>query len=265
MEENEKNNKTPEKMDFQSRFRFKCHPGVGCFTTCCADVTIFLTPYDVVRLKNRLGLTSGDFMEKYTHLLIKERQIIPIVVLKMSENEQKSCPFVTEEGCTVYSDRPWACRMFPLDVDQDEKFSIIAKPEKCFGLLEEDEMRVIEWLEDQGVMDYQRVNNYYAEITSHPKLTEIDVTNEQVKQMIYLASYDLDRFREFVLNGRFMDLFEFEDDMAERVRVDDTELLRLGLDWIKFGLFAEKTLKLKAEVLEAKKRGKPLPVGKKKK
>jgi len=247
------------KMTFQDRFRFRCHPGVKCFTTCCANVTIFLTPYDVLRLKNRLGMNSGQFLERHTHLLTKGRQIIPLIVLKMSDNEQKTCPFVTPDGCTVYSDRPWACRMFPLDVDQDEKFSVMASPDRCFGLKEDQEMRVIEWLEDQGVIDYQRANNYYAEITSHPKLKELDVTNDQVRQMVYLAAYDLDRFREFVLNGRFLDLFEFDEDFRERIRVDDTDLLKLGLDWIKFGLFGQKTLKVKPEVLEMKKRGQAGP------
>ena len=68
--------------------------------------------------------------------------------------------------------------------------------------------------------------------------------------MVYMAAYDLDRFRNFVLKGRFTEMFEFEDDLLERVRVDDTDLLKLGLDWIRFGLFGEKTLKIKPEVLE---------------
>jgi Fe-S-cluster containining protein len=243
-----------KKLDFQSRFQFRCHPGVGCFTNCCADVTIFLTPYDVLRLKNRLGLNSSEFMEKHTHLLTKPDQIIPLVVLKMSDDEGKKCAFVTDEGCTVYEDRPWACRMFPLDVDNEERFSIIAKAEKCFGLLEDGEMRVIEWLEDQGVMDYQRVNNYFSEIANHPMIKELDVTNDRVRQMIYMATYDLDKFKEFVLGTRFRSMFDFDEDFLERIRVDDTELLKLGLDWIRFGLFGEKTLKIRPEVLEAQKR-----------
>ena len=257
MSQSKNENKGRPKMGFQDRFRFECHKGVECFTTCCADVTIFLTPYDVLRLKNRLKIGSGEFMERYTHLLTKEKQVIPLVVLKMSDNEQKTCPFVTPDGCTVYEDRPWACRMYPLDVDPQEIFTIIATPERCLGLREDREIRVVEWLEDQGVMDYQRVNNYYAGITSHPKLKDLDVTNDQVRQMVYMASYDLDKFREFALDSRFMDLFVFDDDFPERIRVDDTELLRLGLDWIRFGLFGEKTLTVRPEVLEAKKRGRP--------
>ena len=254
MNQNKKDTPAGDKMDFQSTFRFRCHPGVKCFTTCCADVTIYLTPYDALRLKNALGLTSGEFMERHTHLLTREGQVFPAVVLKMSDNEGQTCPFVTEEGCTVYQDRPWACRMFPLDMDEQEAFSIITDADRCKGLLEEDTMRVIEWLEDQGVFDYQRVNNYYSEMLTNPKVKELDITNERIRQMIYMATYDLDRFREFVLGSRFTKMFEVDEDLVEKVRVDDTELLKLALDWIRFGLFAEKTLKVRPEVLEAQKK-----------
>lgn len=259
MDENKQETPSAPKMTFQDRLRFRCHPGVKCFTTCCADVTIFLAPYDVLRLKNRLGITSDEFMERFTHLLTREKQIIPLVVLKMADNEQKTCPFVTPQGCTVYEDRPWACRMFPLDVDHEEKFSVIATPSKCLGLNEDDELRVVEWLEDQGVMDYQRVNNYYSEITCNPKLKDMEVESDKVRQMVYMAAYDLDRFRKFVFESRFLDMFEFDETFKEQIRVDDSELLKLGLDWINFGLFGAKTLKVKPEVLEAKKRGKPGP------
>jgi len=43
-------------------FQFNCNPGVSCFTQCCQDVTIVLTPYDVLRLKNGLKISSGEFM-----------------------------------------------------------------------------------------------------------------------------------------------------------------------------------------------------------
>ena len=49
-------------MPIHGTFNFKCSPGVGCFTRCCGDVTIVLTPYDILRLKNRLGIGSEDFI-----------------------------------------------------------------------------------------------------------------------------------------------------------------------------------------------------------
>ncbi len=45
-------------------FTFACHKGLECYTSCCRDVTIMLTPYDVLRMKKALGLTSNQFLEK---------------------------------------------------------------------------------------------------------------------------------------------------------------------------------------------------------
>ena len=88
-------------------FAFRCHPGISCFTQCCRDVTIALTPYDVLRLRKALGISSYEFLEKYTLIIPKKNRLIPLVVLKMND-EDKKCPFVIEEGCRVYQERPWA-------------------------------------------------------------------------------------------------------------------------------------------------------------
>ena len=106
------------RMDPDHPFNFKCYRGVSCFTECCQDVTIALTPYDVLRLKRGLGIRSDEFIDKYTINLSRKKQIIPFVILKMNEDDKK-CPFVNkEEGCSVYEDRPWPCRMFPLDMNE---------------------------------------------------------------------------------------------------------------------------------------------------
>ena len=39
------------------RFRFRCHPGIGCFNRCCRNLNLFLYPYDVVRIKQSLGIS----------------------------------------------------------------------------------------------------------------------------------------------------------------------------------------------------------------
>ena len=46
----------------QDTFRFSCSPVVVCFNECCRDLNQFLTPYDILRLKNHLGLSSGEFL-----------------------------------------------------------------------------------------------------------------------------------------------------------------------------------------------------------
>ena len=48
----------PRKLTPESRFKFRCHPGISCFTECCGKTTIILTPYDILRLKNRLNMKA---------------------------------------------------------------------------------------------------------------------------------------------------------------------------------------------------------------
>ena len=126
-------------------FKFRCHPGVSCFTGCCRDITILLTPYDVLRLKKGLGISSDQFLEEHTIIIPKKGLLIPMVVLKMNETD-KRCPFVTDEGCTVYHDRPWPCRMYPLDMNSDGTFSLITDSSHCLGLNEEDINKALAFL-----------------------------------------------------------------------------------------------------------------------
>ena len=48
------------------RFSFACHPGVSCFNVCCGDVNIFLTPYDILRLRRKLGITTDELLDNHT-------------------------------------------------------------------------------------------------------------------------------------------------------------------------------------------------------
>ena len=47
-------------------FRFECHPGVACFTRCCRNADMYLYPYDIIRMKERLGISSDEFLKKHT-------------------------------------------------------------------------------------------------------------------------------------------------------------------------------------------------------
>jgi len=104
----------PVQLTKDSRFKFRCHPGVPCFTECCGRTTIILTPYDILRLKNRLRLKSGDFLKAYTRTASHDKSGLPMVIMDMPRFEGR-CPFVRPvTGCTVYSDRPATCRYYPI-------------------------------------------------------------------------------------------------------------------------------------------------------
>jgi Fe-S-cluster containining protein len=250
MKESKDTNKGQEslRMDADHVFQFNCYPGVPCFTQCCQDVTIVLTPYDALRLKNSLGIPSDEFLDKYTIILSKENRLIPMVVLKMDE-KTKRCPFVTDNGCRVYEDRPWPCRMFPLDVNDDGTFRFITDASRCKGLNEDERSRISEWLIGQGVPIYDEINRLFSEVTNPLRAQDLDIDNPKIFKMVFMSLYNLDKFRDFIFKSTFLDRFEMDETTIEKIKRSDIELLKFAFDWIKFGIFGQKTLQVKPDAV----------------
>lgn len=84
-----------------SPFSYVCH---AC-RRCCHDKIIQLNPYEVARLAGNRGMSTTEFLPRYT-----ERSG---TVLRRTE-EDGACVFLTPEGCGVHPDRPLVCRLYPL-------------------------------------------------------------------------------------------------------------------------------------------------------
>ena len=110
-------------------FCFACQKERPCFTTCCANLKLVLTPYDILRLKTRLQLTTGR----------------PTNVLKKLGNRQL--------------------------------------------------------------------------------------------QMYYMACYNLDEFRRYILESSFRQRFDLAQATWQRLAVDDVDLLTFAAHWLEFALF----------------------------
>jgi Fe-S-cluster containining protein len=248
-------------LGLNDKFKFLCHKGLKCFNQCCKDVNIFLTPYDILRMKNSLKISSTEFLKRYTNTIMAEDWGLPDVVLKMRDDEDKTCPFVTKEGCTIYQDRPWPCRIYPLQPETSKKldkqggefYTIIRKP-FCLGFDEHKEWTVKEWKQDQEINIYIQMEMPFKEITLDKRLEKEKILNEDIRKMFYMACYDLDRFKKFVFETKFLNIFEIDEETVKRIKMDDVELLNFGFKWIKFGLLQGDTLKIRKEVLEAKRR-----------
>ena len=241
-------------------FKFGCHPGVSCFKQCCGNVNVFLSPYDVLRMKNRLGMKSSDFLEKHALLPVQKDMKTPVVVLRMNDDEAKTCPFLTDGGCGIYSDRPWPCRMYPLgmaaqkdtpDGWRGERFYFLMEEEACKGFGEAREWTVNEWLENQGIDEYDHWGEQYKELTLHEFFETGGVLSPEKLHMLFTACYDLDKFREFVFGSTLLQRFDVDEDFVDEIRGDDEALLRFASQWLRFSLFGEDTVRLKAGVEEA--------------
>ncbi len=246
----------------ESTFRFRCHKGISCFNECCGDVNIFLTPYDVLRLKNRLGISSTEFLRKYTITPFDKKLKYPVILLQMGDDEKKKCPFVSEEGCRVYEDRPWACRMYPVGLASpgessqalDKEFYFLLQEDICQGFKEDTEWTIREWLHDQGIDEYNKMGEYFKELTTDKFFLEGGTLTPEKVEMFFMACYDVDRFRKFVFESSFLKKFEVDPSTVEKIKTDDVALLEFGYRWLRFALFGEETMTVKEEIIEDKRK-----------
>jgi len=233
--------------------RFRCAPGIACFSSCCRDVNIFLSPYDILRMKTRLKLPSTAFLERHARTLLPGPGKIPVIQLVMREDD-KRCPFVTSEGCSIYEDRPWACRMYPLDKSEETgEYEFMVSEERCLGRKEPVEWVIGDWLADQGLPPYEEMDERFKTVTQYPRLLEAGIDQPQVQKMFRMACYDLDTFRRFVFETRFLKIFDVEPEIVEQIRTDDLALLELALRWLRFGLVCGDVLPIKEEYAKKKK------------
>ncbi len=245
--------------------QFRCHRGVACWNKCCHGADITLTPGDVPRLSKRLEIEPTEFLETYTVPAIWEKADLPVAKMKMGGEEGKGpCPFVSEEGCTVYSDRPVTCRYYPLglvslklkDTEDKEVFQFLVREAHCCGHDEDKVQTVDEFRVDQGLEDYENVNQGWIDIlmksaswatVGGPFHREM---SPQVKQMFFMVSTDVAKFRQFVFGTRFLDTYEIDPEAVEIIKTDDAALLLLGFDWMKNVMFKEPTIAMRETVLQ---------------
>jgi Fe-S-cluster containining protein len=245
----------PVRLGPDSKFNFKCHPDVKCFTKCCRGINIILTPYDIIRLKNRLGITSDEFLAVYTTPRLMEKTDLPVVTLKLLDDDLQSCPFVRDDGCLVYQDRPTTCRYYPLgvaslsnkeDVD-DRAFYFFVNEPHCLGFEENEQWTVDRWRQDQGVDIHDEINAEWTDLVVRKRSFPPNMKwTEETKRMFFLASYNIDPFRQFVFESSFLKRYEVDPATVEKIREDDIELLRFGMRWLKWLLFKQGDFKLKA-------------------
>jgi hypothetical protein len=242
------------RLDAKESFCFGCHAHLPCFTDCCADINILLTPVDVLRLSRRLGMSTTEFLDQHALLPITKDLQLPTVMLKMSDAEDKRCSFVSEKGCGVYEDRPWSCRMYPVAMALPPA-RVGVEPKPQYFLLEDDfckghgearKWTVDEWRKDQDLLAREELEAGFREIVSHPWFIggtrKLDAKR---MEMFFTACYDLDKFRTFVFESTFLERFDLEPGLADKLREDDEELLRFAFRWLKLALFGEPVLKVK--------------------
>ncbi len=249
----------PVRLDESSPIAFQCSNELSCFTKCCREAHIILTPADIIKLKNKFNMDSSEFLYIYTGLGTIENTELPVPVLKMKEDADKSCPFLVKEGCAIYEDRPLTCRYYPLasgmfynlDSSSKENFFAIIKEPHCMGHDLGEEVTVKEWMNTQGISVLEKINKGWTELILRRKSigTFIPIP-EKTKQMFFMGCYNIDAFRRFVFESKFLDIYEIKNSVLDNAKTDDYEMLKLSIDWLRFTFFGDPVITLKEQYVE---------------
>lgn len=232
-------------VDLDDEMTFECSPDVSCFNDCCRDLNQALTPYDILRLKNNLNLTSDQFLKKYTSSHIGPESGLPVVTFKPDPATDHRCPFVNLEGCSVYPDRPASCRLYPLaravarsrqTSGITEFFALIEEPH-CMGFNRNTGQTIRAWLAGQDVALHNRMNDRFMEVLSLKNRIMPGRLDPVDAGRFYLACYDLDAFRRSIAEDGMPAGLDIPSDLADRLATDDTALLDFGYMWIAYTLF----------------------------
>ena len=114
-------------------FQFRCRQ---CGSCCRDRVDILLSPFDLCRMAKELGEPLHQVFDKYGYLYVGGMSKVPLVSLKMREDNGQ-CYFLSEDNrCSIQMNKPAVCALFPLGrcasrkEDGTEIFYIV-QPSEC--------------------------------------------------------------------------------------------------------------------------------------
>ena len=120
-------NLDPDEMDrqvFETTRRVWADIDCTTCANCCREVRPTFSQVDVSRLAARLGVSQQKFIDAY--LQPAEDETNPW------ETRTTPCPFLSDNRCSVYEDRPADCKRYPYLYEPEFAFRAMAMIERTF-------------------------------------------------------------------------------------------------------------------------------------
>lgn len=129
----------------------------------------------------------------------------------------------------------------------DETHYFLVKEEHCKGHEEAQEQSVAEYLTDQQTAPYDEMNREWLQLMLKRRSMGPTVGRppEATLQMFFMCSYDMDRFRRFVLSDSFKKTYELEESAYEVFEKEDLSLMQFGVRFMRQVFFGERTIQEK--------------------
>jgi len=249
----------PELLEGSTTIQFQCRKGIDCWNACCSNIDISLTPVDILRLSRRLDISTTEFLVQYTFPYELEPNGIAGVKFKPVENGS-ACQFMRPEGCDVYSDRPTACRYYPVallsmrrsDEYTDRNAYALVKEAHCHGHNEPRQLSIEDYRQEQGVVEYDELGRGWRQLVLKKKSSgpTIGAPSKRSLQLWFMACYDLDRFRDFVASTAFNEVYDIPWNEMQKILSTDTELMLFAFQFLRQTMFGEESIKMKADAFD---------------
>ena len=230
-------------LSLDSTFTFRCHEGLACFNRCCRKPTVILSPYDLLRLKGALGISAGEFLQRYTRREIEANSNLPLIFLDAFRSPESGCPFLGEGGCLVYAQRPAACRLFPITMGSQltergvVDYYFCRRLDYCQGFATQMQWTVASWKANQGFEEYDQGPREWLEILLRQGLQGPLAADAQGRNLMADLVYDLDRFRRLLMEPAFFKACQLVGPVLEHLRANDLALLKFAYRCLKAVLF----------------------------
>lgn len=253
----------PATLEGNAQLQFRCRKGIACWNACCSNIDISLTPYDILRLKTRLGLSSSEFLNLYTVPYEMEKDGIAGVKLRPVEGGT-ACRFMQEEGCGVYSDRPTACRYYPIALlsmrKQDESVDTasyaLVKEDHCLGHQEPCRQTIDEYRADQGLPQYDELARGWRQLILKKKSSgpTVGKPSKRSLELFFMTCYDVDRFRAFAASDGFAAMYALPEEEYRAILEDDEQLMLFGFRFLRQVLFGEMSIPMNQDRIEERRK-----------
>jgi hypothetical protein len=114
----------------------------------------------------------------------------------------------------------------------------------CKGHEEDREITIKDYLHEQDIPMYREMNREWMQLILKKKSggPTVGKPPEASLQLYFMACYDVDRFRRFVMSDGFKKNYALDDSTYETFATEDVALMKFGFKLMKQVLFGEKTI-----------------------
>ena len=190
-------------MGADDTFLFRCKQ---CGSCCRDRIDILLSPFDLCRMAKELKEPLSDVLDKYGHYYIGNMSKVPLVSLRMREDNGK-CHFLRKDNrCHIQMNKPSVCALFPLGrcasrKEEGTDIFYILQPTECGDRDERHTPR--EWMGEFNLEESEEWFRVWQDIvvTISERITEVlpkipeGLVNDILSSMggILYLRYDLDK------------------------------------------------------------------------